>query len=206
MRRKEVPRAGLLPQQDTPCARARKQRMIGNAIPVQSRTLERFRAKWIPVRVKKTHRERKYTEASVLNSIRTDNALAAAGSFRRRRRMPAWCPSDRVEGHLPDRNSPSSRGTFRRVGRAAREASGTHQSGAGHGSTAIGERRTSARHRVEGAHGTHRDLEKSGAWPLSGRPVESWTETVKATWAATGVSSEPPSSTRSNCIATGRSN
>ena len=48
-----------------------------------------------------------------------------------------------------------------------------HQSGVGHGSTTIGERRTSARHRVEGSHCTHWDLEKSGAWPLSGRPVES---------------------------------
>jgi hypothetical protein len=26
---------------------------------------------------------------------------------------------------------------------------------------------------VEGSHCTHRDLEESGGWPLSGRPVES---------------------------------
>jgi ferredoxin-NADP reductase/MOSC domain-containing protein YiiM len=55
----------------------------------------------------------------------------------------------------------------------AARTSGPHQSGAEHGSTVIGERRTSARHRVEGAHGTHGNLEGSGAWPLSGRPIES---------------------------------
>jgi Domain of unknown function (DUF427) len=36
------------------------------------------------------------------------------------------------------------------------------------GSTTIGERRTSARQRVEGAHCEHRGLEGSGAWPLPG--------------------------------------
>src|SRR5207249_5670110 len=42
-----------------------------------------------------------------------------------------------------------------------------------HGATAVGECGRSARHRVEGSHCAHRNLEGSGAWPLSGRPVES---------------------------------
>jgi ferredoxin-NADP reductase/MOSC domain-containing protein YiiM len=54
-----------------------------------------------------------------------------------------------------------------------RERFRSPQSGAEYGSTAIGERRTSARYRVEGAHRIHRNLEKSGARPLSGRQAES---------------------------------
>src|SRR5262249_6360545 len=42
-----------------------------------------------------------------------------------------------------------------------------------HGSTTIGERGASPRHRVEGSHCAHRDLEGAGALPLSGRSVES---------------------------------
>src|SRR5271154_5090845 len=37
----------------------------------------------------------------------------------------------------------------------------------GHGSAAISKCWTSTRHRVEGAHCAHRDLEGSSAWPLS---------------------------------------
>src|SRR5437763_150600 len=42
-----------------------------------------------------------------------------------------------------------------------------------HGATIVGERGTSARYRVERSHCTHRDLEKSSEWALSGRPVQS---------------------------------
>ena len=41
------------------------------------------------------------------------------------------------------------------------------------GSITIGERRTSTRHRVEGSHGAHRDMEGSRARPLPRRPIES---------------------------------
>src|SRR5215472_16562200 len=41
-----------------------------------------------------------------------------------------------------------------------------------HGSTTVGERRTSARHRVEGSHCAHRDLEEPGAGPMPGGAFE----------------------------------
>jgi hypothetical protein len=42
------------------------------------RPLERFRAKWMPVRVKKTRQNRRLEPGS--DSIRTDKALARSGS------------------------------------------------------------------------------------------------------------------------------
>ena len=41
-----------------------------------------------------------------------------------------------------------------------------------HGSITLGERRTSTRHCLEGTNCAHRNLERPGAWPLSGRPIE----------------------------------
>jgi hypothetical protein len=58
---------------------------------------------------------------------------------------------------------------------------------------------------VEGSHCTHRDLEESGGWPLSGRPVESGRRRSRRFGRPRGVSSKPSSSTRSNRIATGSS-
>ncbi len=82
-------------------------------------------------------------------------------------------PGQTVIPHGPDRDLDVAEVSRRTVASPSDSAARTGHQAERHGSTTIGERRTSARHRVEGSHCAHRDLEESGAWPLSGRPVES---------------------------------